>query len=86
MNTTTEKKSTTNYLTIAEVKNILNISTASAYELARRKDFPTCRFGGSIRIPELALECWVEQHTNMPRTLRQAINERQVRANEKEAV
>lgn len=31
------------YLTIADVKNYLNISQAAAYELAYRKDFPAGR-------------------------------------------
>ena len=35
------------YLTISEVKDYLNISQSKAYELAHRKDFPICRFGGS---------------------------------------
>ena len=39
------------YLTIAQVKDYLNISQSKAYELAHRKDFPACRFGGAIRIP-----------------------------------
>ena len=43
--------SETEYMTVAEVRRYLNISQASAYELTHRKDFPVCRFGGSIRIP-----------------------------------
>lgn len=34
------------YLTIADIKNYLNISQAAAYELSHRTDFPVCRFGG----------------------------------------
>lgn len=61
------------YLTIAEVKAILNISQAAAYELTHRKDFPVCRFGGSIRIPRKALHLWIDQHTQMPKSLREAM-------------
>ena len=61
------------YLTIAEVKAILNISQASAYELTRRKDFPVCRFGGSIRVPRTALQLWIQQHTQMPKSLLEAM-------------
>ena len=41
------------YLTVANVGRYLNISQSKAYELAHRKDFPVCRFGGSIRIPRV---------------------------------
>jgi excisionase family DNA binding protein len=54
------------YLTATEVSKYLNISLSKAYELTHRKDFPTCRFGGSIRIPREAFLSWVEQHTRIP--------------------
>ena len=57
------------YLTIADIKNYLNISQSKAYELAHRKDFPVCRFGGSIRVPREAFLSWVEQHTCIPSDL-----------------
>ena len=40
-----------NYLTVADIKNYLCISSTTAYELTHRKDFPVCRLGSSIRIP-----------------------------------
>ena len=61
--------SETEYMTVAEVRKYLNISQASAYELTHRKDFPVCRFGGSIRIPKQAFLAWVEMKTHMPREL-----------------
>ena len=61
------------FMTISEVKEYLNISLASAYELAHRKDFPVCRFGGSLRVPRKALLLWVEAHTQMPKSLREAM-------------
>ena len=57
------------YLTVADVKNYLNISQAAAYTLTRRKDFPVCRFGGSIRIPRGAFLAWVERMTKIPTEL-----------------
>jgi excisionase family DNA binding protein len=57
------------YLTATEVSKYLNISLSKAYELTHRKDFPTCRFGGSIRIPREAFLSWVEQHTHIPTDL-----------------
>lgn len=54
------------YLTIADVSQYLNVSQSKAYELSHRKDFPVCRFGGSIRIPREAFLAWVEQHTSVP--------------------
>ncbi len=58
------------YLTIAEVGTYLNISLSNAYTLARRKDFPVCRFGGSIRIPQGPFLMWVEKATRLPNGLR----------------
>ena len=39
------------YLTVKEVKEYLNVSSATAYELTHRSDFPVCRFGANIRVP-----------------------------------
>lgn len=54
------------YLTVAEVKAYLNISQGAAYELVHRKDFPVCRFGGSIRIPKEPFLAWVTARTYVP--------------------
>ena len=61
-----EKSLKNQYLTIAEVKNYLNISQSKAYELAHRKDFPACRFGVAIRIPREPFLAWIEQKTYLP--------------------
>ena len=55
----------TEYMTVAEMRAYLNISQASAYDLTHRKDFPTCRFGGSIRIPRQAFLAWVGMKTHI---------------------
>lgn len=63
------KQLTHEYLTIKEVKEYLNISQSKAYELTHRKDFPTCRFGGSIRIPKAPFLAWIEAKTYLPAAL-----------------
>ena len=54
------------YLTVAEVGQYLNLSLSKAYTLVHHKDFPICRFGGSIRIPKQAFLLWVEKMTYLP--------------------
>ena len=54
------------YLTVGDVGRYLNISQSNAYALAHRKDFPVCRFGGSLRVHRLPFLAWVEQHTHLP--------------------
>ncbi len=58
-----------NYMTVADVKDFLNISQSEAYNLVHRKDFPICRFGSCIRVPRDAFLAWVEQHTRIPSSL-----------------
>ena len=64
---------TSAYLTISDVRKFLNISQSAAYELSHRKDFPVCRFGGSIRIPKDAFICWVESRTYIPTNLAERV-------------
>ncbi len=66
-------KETSMYMTVAEVKNYLNISQAAAYELAHRADFPAARIGGSIRIPRDAFLAWVELRTHIPKDVAAAM-------------
>lgn len=54
------------YLTVADVGAYLNVSQSQAYALVHRKDFPVCRFGGSIRVPRALFLAWVERHTTVP--------------------
>lgn len=58
------------YLTVSEIGAHLNISLSKAYQLTHRKDFPVCRFGGSIRVPRQAFLAWVDQMTYLPDGLR----------------
>lgn len=64
-----------NYLTVADVKSYLCISTTAAYELTHRKDFPVCRLGSSIRIPTQPFLAWVDKHTRIPAGLADAAKE-----------
>ena len=57
------------YLTVGDISSYLNISQSKAYELTHRKDFPVCRFGGSIRVPRDLFLQWVEKQTYVPANL-----------------
>lgn len=48
-------------LTVAEVAERLRIGQDSAYRLCRQDHFPAMRVGGLIRIPEDALDRWIER-------------------------
>ena len=60
------------YMTVADVGKYLNISLSKAYELTHRKDFPVCRFGGSVRVPRTGFLVWVDQMTYLPDNLKAA--------------
>lgn len=62
------------YLTITEVMQYLKISRSGAYALARRKDFPVCLIGGSIRVPESLFLAWVRKQTYVPANLSEYIS------------
>ncbi len=49
-------------LTIAEVADLLGVPKGYAYELARRGDLPTVRFGKYVRVAISALREWVARH------------------------
>lgn len=52
-------------LTIKETAAILGVSLPTAYELAKRKDFPAMRFGRKILVSRYRLEEWVDSQTNL---------------------
>ena len=54
------------YLTVYEIRSYLNISKSAAYELVHRKDFPICRFGGTLRVPREPFLMWVSAKTHLP--------------------
>lgn len=58
-----------NYLTVEDIRQYLNLSSSKAYALTHQKGFPVCRFGSSIRIPRDAFLFWVEQMSNIPDNL-----------------
>ena len=63
-----------NYLTVSEVMHYLKISRSGAYALTRRKDFPVCLIGGSIRVPESLFLAWLKKQTYVPATLAENIS------------
>ena len=52
-------------LTIKETAEMLGVSLPTAYELAKRKDFPAMRFGRKILVSRYRLEEWVDSQTNL---------------------
>lgn len=58
-----------NYLTVEDIRQYLNLSSSKAYALTHQKGFPVCRFGSTIRIPRDAFLLWVEQMSNIPDNL-----------------
>lgn len=65
------------YLTVADIRSYLNISSSAAYELTHRKDFPVAYFGSSIRIPTGPFLAWVEQRTKVPNDLNRYLIQRE---------
>lgn len=45
---------------IPEIAVLLDINVVKAYELAKRKDFPTVRIGRRILVPKQAFHRWLE--------------------------
>ncbi|NMB11236.1 MAG: helix-turn-helix domain-containing protein [Firmicutes bacterium] len=45
---------------IPEIAVLLDINVIKAYELAKRKDFPTVRIGRRIVVPKRAFHRWLD--------------------------
>lgn len=50
-------------LTAADVADVLGIGLAHAYEVVRRRDFPTITLGSRIVIPRDKFIRWIEAQT-----------------------
>ena len=50
-------------LTVPEVGEVLGISRAKAYELARSEGFPSMRIGTRILVPRHKLIRWIDEQT-----------------------
>jgi excisionase family DNA binding protein len=48
------------FLTVAEVAEMMRVSTMTVYRLVKSGDLPAVRFGRSYRIPETAVAAAVE--------------------------
>lgn len=46
------------------IKDVLGISISSAYELMRRKDFPSVRIGNRLIVPKDKLRKWIEKEAD----------------------
>ena len=56
----TEDSDVKRLLRIAEVADVLRVSTARAYELARKGVIPAVRLGRQVRVDSERLEKWIE--------------------------
>ena len=50
-------------LNMKQLSELLGISDASSYELAKEADFPSLRIGKRIVIPKEELRRWISAHT-----------------------
>lgn len=50
-------------LLMRDIQDYLKVSRATAYDLARRPDFPVLRLGRSFRVPTRAFLEWVDKNT-----------------------
>ena len=48
------------FLTVAEVADMMRVSTMTVYRLVKSGELPAVRFGRSYRIPESALAAAIE--------------------------
>jgi excisionase family DNA binding protein len=44
-----------------EVQERLNVTRGHVYKLSKRDGFPSVRVGGMLRVPEKALDEWIER-------------------------
>ena len=52
-------------LTVPEVAEVLGISRAGAYELARSTGFPSMRIGSRILVPKEKFIRWIDEQTEV---------------------
>ncbi|MEN2745333.1 helix-turn-helix domain-containing protein [Sinomonas halotolerans] len=53
--------STSRFLTVAEVAEMMRVSKMTVYRLVHAGDMPAVRFGRSYRVPEAAVEQYLRQ-------------------------
>jgi excisionase family DNA binding protein len=49
--------------TVPEVASLLGINVITAYELAKRENFPAIRIGRRVVIPKAAFERWLDRQS-----------------------
>ncbi|WP_213815541.1 helix-turn-helix domain-containing protein [Glaciihabitans sp. dw_435] len=52
------------FLTVAEVAEMMRVSTMTVYRLVHSGELPAVRFGRSFRIPESAVATAIEIHVS----------------------
>lgn len=50
-------------MTVKEMAKYLRIGRNTAYELVKEEGFPALKFGKQIRIPTVALNQWIQEHS-----------------------
>jgi excisionase family DNA binding protein len=48
------------FMTISQAAQVIGRSRSSTYELAARGQIPAVRIGGSVRVPRVAFNRWIE--------------------------
>jgi excisionase family DNA binding protein len=48
-------------LRVTEAADAIGVSRAKAYELIAAGELPSVRLGGSVRVPVVALQAWIER-------------------------
>lgn len=61
MSTTRKPKINAAVYNVPEIAALLNINLVRAYEIARRKDFPSIRIGNRIVVPKEAFHRWLNE-------------------------
>jgi len=51
-------------LTVPDVSNVLGIGLAHAYEIVRRRDFPTITLGARIIVPRDKFMAWIDEQAD----------------------
>jgi excisionase family DNA binding protein len=57
--------SNTRFLTVSEVAEVMRLSRMTVYRLVKAHDLPAVRFGRSYRVPEHAIEDYVQHHSTL---------------------
>jgi len=51
-------------LTVSEAAEVLKLSRAMVYRLARENRIPVCRINSSVRVPQNRLLAWIDERAD----------------------